>query len=244
MKYSNLIIIILNFFDYFQKKKIIKLINKKFKYPITVFDIGAHHGETIKLFIKNLNIKKIYSFEASPKNFLLMKENIKVYKKKVEIYNFGLGDKISNSYIHQTQESSSSTINEINKDSRYFKRKLKILNIKNKNLFSYKLPIQLYTLDYFIEKNKIENVDLIKIDTEGYEFNILKGLSKYNKKIKLIYFEHHYDDMILKNYKFKDIHHLLKDMNFKMIQKSKMVFRKSFEYVYENQENKFFKTIY
>lgn len=238
MKYSNLIINILNFFDYFQQKSIIKLINKKFKYPITVFDIGAHHGETIKLFIKKLNIKKIYSFEASPKNFFIMKENTKIYKKKVEIHNFGLGDKILNTYIHQTQESSSSTINEINKDSKYFKRKLKILNIKNKNLFSYKVPIQLYTLDYFIEKNEIENIDLVKIDTEGYEFNILKGLSKHSNKIKLIYFEHHYDDMILKNYKFGDIHQILKDRNFKMIQKSKMIFRKSFEYVYENQKNK------
>ena len=91
-------------------------------------------------------------------------------------------------------------------------------------------------MDYFIEKNKIEYIDLLKIDTEGYELNVLKGLSKHNKKVKLVYFEHHYDDMIIKNYKFSDIHHLLKSYNFVMIKKSKMIFRKSFEYVYEKKK--------
>ncbi len=237
MFYSKLIIAVLNYFDYFQQKKIIKLIETKFTKPIIVFDIGAHYGETIKLFLKKLKIEKIYSFEASPKNFQVLKKSIsKNPINKVEIYNFGLGDKISETYINQAIESSSSTLNELNKDSNYLKKKLRILNIKNKNNFSHKLPIKILTLDSFIEKNDIKNIDLLKIDTEGYEFNILKGLSKYINITRLIYFEHHYDDMIIKNYKFGDIHKFLINNHFKMIKKSKMLFRKSFEYVYENQK--------
>ena len=64
------------------------------------------------------------------------------------------------------------------KTQNILKRKLKILNIKNNNFFHYKIPIKIITLDYFIEKNKIKNIDLLKIDTEGYEFNVLKGLIK------------------------------------------------------------------
>ena len=238
MFYSKIILIILNFLDYFQQKKIIKLIYKKFFDPIIVFDVGAHYGETIKLFNKELNIKKIYSFEASSKNYKILKKNIFKYdQKKVETLNYGIGNKITKSYINQTIESSSSTINELNINSKYLKKKLKILNIKDKNSFQHKVPIEIITLDYFIEKKKIENVDLLKIDTEGYEFNVLKGLSKHNQKIKLVYFEHHYDDMIIKNYKFGDIHQLLENYGFKMIKKSKMFFRKSFEYVYENQKS-------
>ncbi len=234
--YSKLIITILNFLDHFQQKKIIKLINSKFSKPIVVFDIGAHYGETIKLFLNNLKIQKIYSFEPSPYNYKVLKKNISKYKpNKVEIFNFGLGEKISKKYINQTVESSSSTINKINKDSKYLKRKLKILNIKDRDTFYHKLPIEVSTLDTFIEKKNIQNIDLLKIDTEGYEFNVLKGLSNYSHKIKLIYFEHHYDDMIIKDYKFGDINKLLKDKGFSMIKKSKMLFRKSFEYVYENQ---------
>ena len=203
-----------------------------------IFNVGAHHGETIKLFYKKLKLKKIYSFEASPKNFEILNRNISNYDKEIiETFDFGLGDKISKNYIHQTLESSSSTINKLNEESKYFKKKLKILNVRSKDSFYYQLPIEIKTLDYFIEKKNIRYIDLLKIDTEGYEFNVLKGLTKYNKKVKLIYFEHHYDDMIIKNYKFKDIHQLLKSYGFIMIKKSKMLFRKSFEYVYENQKN-------
>ncbi len=238
MLYSKLIIIALNFLDYFQQKKIIELINSKFTRPIVVIDIGAHYGETIKLFNKKLRIKKIYSFEASPKNYQILQENIsKFSKEKVEIFNFGIGEKLSKNYINQTLESSSSTINMLNENSKYLQKKLKILNIKNKDSFHHKIPINMITLDDFIEKKRIDYIDLLKIDTEGYEFNVLKGLSKYKQKIKLIYFEHHYDDMIIKNYKFTDIHKLLRDFDFKMIKKSKMIFRKSFEYVYENEKN-------
>ena len=237
MFYSKLIITFLNFLDYFQQKKIIKLINSKFSKPIIIFDIGAHYGETIKLFLKKMNLEKIYSFEASPKNFQILKNNIpKNQSSKIRIYNFGIGDRIGKNYINQTIESSSSTINQINKQSKYLKKKLKILNIKNEDSFYHKVPIKLLTLDSFIEENKIQYIDLLKIDTEGYEFNVLKGLSKYSQKVKLVYFEHHYDDMIIKDYKFRNIHKLLKDYGFIMIKKSKMIFRKSFEYVYENQK--------
>ena len=126
-------------------------------------------------------------------------------------------------------------MHKLNKTSKYFKKKLKILNIKNKDEFYQRIPVKILTLDYFIEQNNIQQIDLLKIDTEGYEFNVLKGLSKHSKKIKLIYFEHHYDDMIIKNYKFQDINELLKEKSFIMIKKSKMIFRKSFEYIYENQ---------
>ncbi len=40
--------------------------------------------------------------------------------------------------------------------------------------------------------------------------------------------------MIIKKYKFTDIHNLLKKNNFEKVFKIKMKFRKSFEYIYKN----------
>ena len=88
--------------------------------------------------------------------------------------------------------------------------------------------------DYLVEKN-INKIDLLKIDTEGYEYETLLGLRNKLKNVKLILFEHHYDNMILKNYKFRDIHKILIDDNFLQILKIKMPLRKSFEYIYENK---------
>ena len=88
-----------------------------------------------------------------------------------------------------------------------------------------------YSNEYEDSKNRFNKIK------EGYELNILKGLLIHYNKVKLIYFEHHYDDMIEKKYTFTDINKLLVSYGFKMIKKNKMVFRKSFEYVYENLKN-------
>ena len=89
--------------------------------------------------------------------------------------------------------------------------------------------------DYLTEK-KINKVDFLKIDTEGYEYETILGLKEKLKNVKLILFEHHYDNMILKKYKFRDINKILVDSNFLQILKIKMPLRKSFEYIYENKK--------
>ena len=226
----------LNLLDYFNQKKIINIIKKKIQDKLVIIDVGAHFGETINIIKKNFDFKKIYSFEASPLNFKILRDNHpNDLNYNIEIYNYALGEEKAEHFINQAVESSSSTINDLNLKSKYFFKKLRVLNIKDKNSFSKKIPIKIITLDSFINEKKIDKIDLLKIDTEGYELNILKGCRKNLSKIQLIYFEHHYDDMIIKNYKFSDINNFLIKFGFKKIVKNKMLFRKSFEYLYENQ---------
>ena len=86
----------------------------------------------------------------------------------------------------------------------------------------------------YIKENEITNIDILKIDTEGFELNVVKSLENFSHIVHNIYFEHHYDDMIIKNYTYSDINQTLINFGFKKIYKSKMVFRKSFEYIYRN----------
>ena len=53
-----------------------------------------------------------------------------------------------------------------------------------------------------MEKESINKIDILKIDTEGFEFKVIKGAKKKIKNIKYIYFEHHYDDMLKKKILF------------------------------------------
>ena len=85
------------------------------------------------------------------------------------------------------------------------------------------------------------SIDLLKIDTEGYELNILKGLNLSYDRVKLIYFEHHYDDMILKNYKFRDINKLLANYGFKKIMKIKCCFENHLNIYMKMYKKKFYK---
>ena len=234
------VILIISCFDFFYQKKIINFLKKNIgnNFPILI-DVGAHKGETIDLFAKNFNIKKIISFEASPISFnYLQKKIISLNKKyrqtEIILENLALGSENKDSEIKHLFESSSSTINEINHDSTYFKKKYKILNLFSKKKLYETLKIKITKLSEYFNQNNLEKIDFLKIDTEGYEYEVLKGLEDKIIKVRFIMFEHHYDDMIKKNYTFGNMCDLLKMNNFKMIYKSKMPFRKTFEYIYIN----------
>lgn len=237
---QKIVLFTLNFFDYFHKKKIINFIKKKLSHLDIVFDVGAHKGESVELFISNFFIKKIYSFEPSFKNFSHLNLNIKKFRKKYKstifnIFNFGFGAVQDRLFLKQTTESSSSTLCNINKHSRYFKKKIKFLKKKTERDFFNEFEVEIKTIDNFVQEKKIKKIDLLKIDTEGYEFYVLKGFKHNIKIVKYILFEHHYDDMLNKKYTFSDINKILIENNFIKVYKLKMPFRKTFDYVYANK---------
>ena len=226
--------LIINLIDFKNKKKILNFFKKNIsKKEITVIDIGAHKGETINFFTKNFNISKLFAFEPNQDLFNFLKKKFK--KKNIYLYNCGVGLEDEYKDLTVTIDSASSTINKINTNTKYFKRKKKILAFgKNKDFFKEKQKIEVKNLSRFLLA-KEKKIDILKIDTEGYEFNILKGINSNDfKKIDFIYFEHHYDLMIEKGYKFYDINRLLNKNNFTQKYKIKMKFRKSFEYIYSS----------
>ena len=225
---------ILDFFDYFYQKRIInELLKNLGKRLNLVFDVGAHKGESIINFNKYFVVNKILSFEPSKKNFRSLEKIAKKFP-NVEIFNFACGCKNEKSILNFSLESSSSTLNKVNENSKYFKLKKKLFYGLNKKKLFTEEQIQIRKLDNFLTENKITDIDLLKIDTEGYEFEVIKGLSSQIQNIRVIYFEHHYDDMVKKNYTFTEINDYLKKRNFIQKFKLKMPFRKTFEYIYLN----------
>ena len=235
---KRIILFIMGIFDFFHQRRIIASIKKRGFKKINIFlDVGAHKGESINFFLKNMEIKKIISFEASPLNFEILTKKRNKYLEKfpnteIIIENIALGFENKEVLFKQFNESSSSTLSEINEQSKYFKKKFKVLNFfSNKKIYKT-IKIKVETLSDYLDKNNINRVGFLKIDTEGYEYEILKGMVNKIKFVDIIMFEHHYDNMIKKNYTFTDINELLKQNNFKQIYKSKMPFRKTFEYIY------------
>jgi len=239
---QKIVLFIMSIFDFFYQKKILSFLKKNNLNNINILlDIGAHRGESINLFLNNMKVKKIISFEASPINFEFLKKKQKVYAKKfsdteIIIENIALGSENKMMEFKHFNESSSSTIKNINEESKYFKRKFNLLNLFNKGKIYQTFQIKIQSLKEYIESNNMITIDFLKIDTEGYEYEILLGLEDRIKLVKVIMFEHHYDNMIKKNYTFTNINDLLVKNNFKKIYKSRMPFRKTFEYIYLKSE--------
>ena len=222
--------------DSISQKKNILFIKKKLGNEIeTLIDIGANVGETILEFNRNFKIKKIYSIEP---NFEAYNEIRKQKNKNVEVFNFAASDIEEQDKLKIGYLSSMSTINEINIDSIYTKVKSFIIWILTRKFAIYKNEtiIEKKRLDKFIDKQNIDVVDILKIDTEGHEFNVIKGLGDHITKVKLILFEYHDDDSIVKNYSIDDIDNHFASNNFIQKSKIKMKFRNIYEYIFINKK--------
>ncbi len=235
--YIFLLSILIEILDKRNKTKIINFFKKKLNDDkITLIDVGAHKGETIKLFSKNFRIKNIFAIEPNIEIFEILKKNFS-FDKKIFIFNFGLSSDYEKKDLKVFEDTSSSTFNKINTHTNYYARKKRYFSFFSNELKFKSLNSNLIPLSDLILKNNINQIDILKIDTEGYEFKVLKGIQNDQFKfIKYIYFEHHYDLMIKKEYKFADINQFLKNKNFELKFKVKMFQRKTFEYIYEKNK--------
>ena len=175
---------------------IIQYLKKKDK---IVFDIGCFRGAFTENFIKNeqkLGIKSnFFLFDPNP--------NIKSYIKqllqneKVKYFNFAFDNSNTNKkfYLNNWFEPSGSSLNTMIRDDKKWTTSRKLIMqilspFKRIGNFS-EINVQTQTLDNFCLNEKIENIDVLKIDTEGNDLNVLKGAKKLlsENKIKVIYTE-------------------------------------------------------
>ena len=180
-----------------QKEIFDQIINKKEK---IIFDIGCFRGkftskcqETDKL-----NINRYYLFDPNPNVPNYIEEMIKK-NNNINFFNYGFSNKREEEifYINNFFEASGSSFQKYLKDDklwhlsrRLFVNILNILTFKKINGYS-SIKVKTDTIDDFCEKNEIDKIDLLKIDTEGHEEFVLKGaeLMIKNKKIDVIYTE-------------------------------------------------------
>lgn len=147
----------------------------------TVFDVGANIGQSTLTYSEWFPLARIFSFEPVLTTFAQLERNVKKLK-HVNVYQYGLGNKAEKSQIHIHCDHSQNSIKYAGG--------------------SLTEKIKLTTLDKFCTQNKIDDVDFLKIDTEGFEMEVLQGSSQLLKqqKIGLIFLEtsmeHHFGQFV------------------------------------------------
>jgi FkbM family methyltransferase len=138
----------------------------------TFIDVGANIGY-ISAIATNIVGKKgeIHSFEPVPLYFNKLIKLKKINNQfSIHINQCALGNKKRNTFIYQTK------YDRIGDNTM-------ILKFLKSNNVDKKINIKEIRLDEYITKNSIKNIKLIKIDVEGYEYFVLKGLSNFLKMV-------------------------------------------------------------
>jgi FkbM family methyltransferase len=177
---------IFNFFDLFHFKRIVKFLNQ---YHIeAVVDVGAHKGEFSHAVLRLNGLRQLYAFEPQKAIFPILKERFKSHG-IVDCYNNALDNVVAEKKMNISKLSSTSTLSDFNKKSFYMKVKRKLIGAGENAVDS--CPVNSVTMDHFFKDIHLNNA-LLKIDVEGYEYEVLQGAVKKLKEVKLILIENQF----------------------------------------------------
>ena len=145
--------------------------------PSVIIDAGANTGSVTLELNYWFPTAIIYAFEPIKNTFNMLVKNT-AGKPDIKPFQLGLGDKNENVKILLSSEN---TINS-----------LKITE-SHQDIVGTEL-ITITRLDSFLQSHNLTHIDILKIDVEGFEFEVLQGCNTLtNGSIKYIYLEVGYE---------------------------------------------------
>jgi FkbM family methyltransferase len=145
------------------------LYSRAAKEPKLVIDVGGHNGSSVERFRGIWPEVAIHTFEP---NSELMQEMLEKFSKSVGIKFNKLG--VSNFQgkssfnIHSTSSGSSSIL-QVNKGNEFSLRR----GISDSTVST--VEIEVTTMDSYLHENFIDCVDILKVDVQGYEYEVFQG---------------------------------------------------------------------
>ena len=158
----------------------IRRLSKQWGYSTQVcFDVGANVGQTAIRLMKEFPEAAVYAFEPHPDTFASLKANVgnTVACKPL---NIALGMMVGEVDLFEYDESQVSSLVQ---DAPYA--------VHRRTSPRRRIGVQSNTIDKFCSEQGIDRVDILKIDTEGFDFEVLKGAQGLlsGRKVDFIYME-------------------------------------------------------
>ena len=185
-----------------------------------IVDAGASIGETSKQLSKFFPKAKIYAIEPFPPFFktlsCLQKDKYNISAHKIALSDFNRTSKLN---INKS-EGTNSLLDSNFEYSEVFDNLLKKED---------QIEVICTTLDSFTEENKIEFLDIIKLDLQGYESKALEGASNFlkNHKVGVILCEIIFEDIYKgQSNPFELINYLVKKHSFEFFNIYQKIYHK------------------
>jgi FkbM family methyltransferase len=135
------------------------------KRPVVLFDVGANIGQTIASFLAMFPDSQIHSFEPSPATFEALR-NAYGHDARIHLENLALGDHEGTLPFHVTNDYS---VNDSLLEPAWDARATVV-------------PVQASTLNRYCQQHRVESIDHLKIDTQGFDLQVLRGADQLLKE--------------------------------------------------------------
>ncbi len=151
------------------EKESLKIWAELSKSAKTIIDIGANTGIFSLLAYNNNPDSTIIAIEPVPINFEILKKNIRKNKFKIIAENIALSDKDGSAKMFMLKDRLN-YMTSVNDDRYAIHPEIK----GNAEVIEIEVPTAQFTS--ISTKNKLQKIDLIKIDVEGHEIPVLKNM--------------------------------------------------------------------
>lgn len=170
-----------------------------------IIDGGAHSGKFCNGILSFFTKSTIHAFEPGVDNFKKLLKNTQ-NEERIVPHQYALGDVNTKSRLNINNLPETNSLLDASQEGEYYYRDM----IFNKS----KSEVEVITLSAFLESKKINTIDILKLDTQGYEMKALKGLGQNLKNIKIIYLEVLFIEIYKNAPNFSDIYMFLEKNNF------------------------------
>lgn len=184
--------------DFYEKNTYKNLL--RFLTPSSIiFDVGANVGAFTLLFGKICSKGHVYAFEPNPFCVSILKNHIDLNGlQNISVLDMGLSDRQESATLKYSMDSLSVG---------------SVYRILDK--FDLSSEIDLITLDQFVKDNKINKIDLIKVDVEGGELRFLSGARESINHFKpVIIMECDWENSFSSGYDVSELFLFLKQLNY------------------------------
>jgi FkbM family methyltransferase len=164
--------------DFYRIRKLVSLLPEN---PV-IIDIGGNAGYFNMMLFSQLNAARVFAYEPIFENYKLFEENVtrnSLMTGKVNVFNMAVtGTEVEEVSIYKEVENNNSVT-------------ASVFNDFSKDNFNV-IKVKAITLEQILTSNKIEKVDLLKLDCEGSEYPIIYESPKQVwDKVNMVYMEDH-----------------------------------------------------
>ena len=182
-----------------------------------IFDVGANKGQSITRYKKLFQNPVIHSFEPNIDEVNILKQKY-INDKDLYLNNVAVGDKKGNLEFNINAISGHSSFKNLIPNTTWIKKRSNSIKIDDKNYTTKKVNAEIITLDDYVNEKNLTNIDILKIDTQGFEDKVLVGAQNLlkNNRIKLIQLELIFSEIYENPLNIYDIEKTLIPNNYKL----------------------------